>query len=498
MSKTNVFLIGLFMWVSGWAQTRMIPHVTRAAGGFSTHIQIHGLDSSAHDWALEAFDAQGLLLAAAEGTIAAGGFQSSSIADLFGIDEVSHIRIVEGDEVMFTAGYQATGEASGIAHVVEEDRFAQAWRVPAGSASVTWDGIAVVNLDDGAVDIRVVQFDGQGRLLNDRSPASLSGIAPSGKGLLVFSQAFSPVEGSFYEVQSTGDITITALRGDLDGSRFLWSNAAIPMTSPLATKTVFSSTRDGNEEIYILNEEDGELRRLTTHPAQDTEPEWSPDGHKIVFRSHRSGDGDLYVMDTDGSNLQQLTSHPALDGQPVWSPDGQQIAFSSLRSDSGRPEVFVIDVESQMVTQLTFALGVSPSWSPSGSQIVFQTLFGNNNDLSILSLIDGSLTRLTDSVAFDEAPDWSPDGTLIAFESDRHGNNEIYVMNADGTNVIRLTNHLASDENPKWSPDGKWLRFSSFRDGDFEIYALSVESGSLIRLTDSPADDEFPNTFIGR
>ena len=95
---------------------------------------------------------------------------------------------------------------------------------------------------------------------------------------------------------------------------------------------VFSSERDGNPEIYVMDTNGGNQRRLTNNPDDDWEPSWSPDGKRIAFSSDRDGASEIYVMDADGSNQLNLTNNnPGLDSSPSWSPDGKRIAFSSNR-----------------------------------------------------------------------------------------------------------------------------------------------------------------------
>ncbi len=76
-------------------------------------------------------------------------------------------------------------------------------------------------------------------------------------------------------------------------------------------------------------------RRLTNHPGNDRDPAWSPESGRIAFYSDRDGNNDIYVMDADGGNVRNLTRHPANEYHPTWSPDGTRIAFSSDRDGTG-------------------------------------------------------------------------------------------------------------------------------------------------------------------
>src|SRR5215216_6682223 len=86
------------------------------------------------------------------------------------------------------------------------------------------------------------------------------------------------------------------------------------------TKIAFTSDRDVNREIYVMNAQDGSNQtRLTMNPAFDFDPSWSPDGTKVAFTSDRDGNTEIYVMNAqDGSNQTRLTDNGASDGLAEW------------------------------------------------------------------------------------------------------------------------------------------------------------------------------------
>jgi Tol biopolymer transport system component len=94
--------------------------------------------------------------------------------------------------------------------------------------------------------------------------------------------------------------------------------------SPNGTKIAFESKfrgeSEGIPEIYVIDVDGGNLRRLTDTPAAEGNPSWSPDGTKLVFPSRRAGDWEIYTMNADGTDPQRLTDTPQSEGAPSWSP----------------------------------------------------------------------------------------------------------------------------------------------------------------------------------
>jgi Tol biopolymer transport system component len=282
--------------------------------------------------------------------------------------------------------------------------------------------------------------------------------------------------------------------------------------APKQAQILFTSDRDGNFEIYVMDADGKNQRRLTNHPEKDLCPVWSPDGQKIAFHTKRdwkAGFGwEIYVMDADGGNQRSVTNHPARqEYSPAWSPDGQRIAFNSDRD--GDWEIYVMDADGENPRRLTNSPGQDafPAWSPDGQRIAFSSMRDGNDEIYVMDINRKNPRRLTNNPAVDGGASWSPDGQKIAFtRTDTPGgvwdgqSSEIYVMDADGKNQRRLTNNLAYDGNPVWLPDGQKIAFSSMRDGNGEVYTMDADGKNQRNLTNDPENagisDWFDPAFV--
>ena len=231
------------------------------------------------------------------------------------------------------------------------------------------------------------------------------------------------------------------------------TSTSVPATKPYAGgRIAFASDRYGNMEIYVMDADGSNQRRLTNSPHYDNSPSWSPDGTRIAFTSKRDGNYEIYVMDADGSNQRRLTNSTHYDNSPSWSPDGARIAFDSSHYDNY--EIYVMDADGGNQLKLTNNPAVDwyPSWSPDGARIAFDSYRDGNYEIYVMDSDGSNQRNLTNNPAQESSPSWSPDGARIAFRSNRDGNNEIYVMDSDRSNERRLTNNSADDRSPSWSP----------------------------------------------
>ena len=207
-----------------------------------------------------------------------------------------------------------------------------------------------------------------------------------------------------------------------------------------------------NFDIYRLSKTK-DLKNLTNSEGYDAEATVHPFEEKIIFTSLRDGDIDLYEMDYDGNNLKRITSEFGYDGGAFYSPDGTKIVWRGWYPKNEKEiiqwknnikknyiesvplDIFVADRDGKNKIQLTNngATNWSPSWHPSGEYIVFSSnkddwldefdSYGPNFELYLMEISTGKLTRLTYNSTFDSFPVFSKDGSKIVYSSNRNAEN---------------------------------------------------------------------------
>jgi Tol biopolymer transport system component len=125
-----------------------------------------------------------------------------------------------------------------------------------------------------------------------------------------------------------------------------------PALSPDRTRVVFSSNRGGSYDLYLMDVDGRNLRRLTTDPGTEWEPVWTPDGSRIVYTGIPQGaQAQLHVLRPDGHPPQALTAGPGSNQAPAVSADGQTLAFVSTRD--GNQEIYLMPIEGGEARRVT-------------------------------------------------------------------------------------------------------------------------------------------------
>jgi Tol biopolymer transport system component len=205
-------------------------------------------------------------------------------------------------------------------------------------------------------------------------------------------------------------------------------------------RLTYSSYRPAGWDLYLYGSPGTEPRRLTDHPALDYEAAFSPDGRWIVFTSERDGNPSLYVLDLEAEDPPRLLvrSH-AMQDQAALSPDGRRLAFVSTHG--GDADIYLLPFVPDSTQDVSDAVNLTdhpggdfrPAFSPDGMRIAFSSdrdgafsrdptfpfVVRHEGDIYVVNVDGSGLQRVTDSPGWDGSPAWSDDGKSLLFYSER-------------------------------------------------------------------------------
>ena len=275
------------------------------------------------------------------------------------------------------------------------------------------------------------------------------------------------------------------------------------VTSTLWGKIVFYSDQGGNWDIYTMNSDGSNQKKLTKSHATDGNPAWSPNGQQIAFDRELNGKYYVYVMDADGSNERRLTHHRGASGSPNWSPDGSLIAFNSNQNADRehRFNIFVMNPDGTNIKQLTkFHFVSRPKWSPDGKRIAFEGFVEKTREVYIMNPDGTNVWRVSEPEPKTGMylGGWSPDGKQILYGAAVEGKVAkktlvIATLDPFGRNVVRQRERINIPDIPiigqSWGADGKSILFASKPAFHRHIYRLRLADRKLIQLTDGLGND---------
>ena len=218
------------------------------------------------------------------------------------------------------------------------------------------------------------------------------------------------------------------------------------------TQIAFSYAND----IWIVDRNGGNARRLTTNPAREIYPVFSPDGSQVAFARFNPAAGpfgwDVYVVTVAGGEERRVTYHPDLDFPVNWTPDGKSILILSFRHRTslfgGR--LYTVPAHGGFATAVPVPRGWQGSFSPAGDRIAYTPLLntreivywrnyrgGATGRIWIVKLTDGATEVIPHANFNDSDPMWI--GDKVYFVSDRSGTENLFVYETTKKTITQLT-----------------------------------------------------------
>jgi len=270
-----------------------------------------------------------------------------------------------------------------------------------------------------------------------------------------------------------------------------------PRWSPDGNWIAFQQGDGVRNDVFVISQAGGELRKLTAERAMIRGLAWLPDSSGVVYASSRGSTVPylpplaLWEVKLEGGAARQITTadswyeQPDIDGSGLVATSRVRISFDIWRFPFGENAADNVQRAEQVTRQTGHVL--TPSEAPAGNELVFLSDSGGHGNLWVLSAANGDLRQVTfehDPGVAMGAPIWSPDGRSIAFVSSKGRTGfefGVWLVNPDGTN---LRNVAPRGLGMSWAPDGRWIYFAESSTGN--LYKVPSSGGTAVKVRAEP------------
>jgi len=212
-----------------------------------------------------------------------------------------------------------------------------------------------------------------------------------------------------------------------------------------------------NNDLYLMDMRTKSASILSNREGVNSGAVFLSGGRKIALTLTVSGNAEIYEMDVESKELRKITNHFSADVDPSITADGTLMTFLSDRP--GKAMIYTLDPRGteSLVKRISFVgqFNATPRFSPDGKEIVFSSWLDNSFDLFRISSDGQGLSRLTKDFGSNEDPSYSNDGEFIAFTSQRvlsrvKIDQNIYIMDRDGGILGAITAGFGNCISPRW------------------------------------------------
>lgn len=259
------------------------------------------------------------------------------------------------------------------------------------------------------------------------------------------------------------------------------------------------------KELYIMDFDGKNARRLTNHGGVVMSPAISSDRSKILYSlinntRSKTRNNNLYVLDMNTGKSEMVSNRSGINSGAVFMPGDRTIALTL--SHTGNAEIYELDLASKkIIGTLTkhYAADVDPSVNVDGTKLTFLSGRAAKAEIYTMDLpgTEVNTKRISYVGKFNATPRFSPDGKEIAFSSWLDNRFDIFRIGANGHNLVRLTKDFGSNEEPTYSNDGQFIAFTSQRvlsrtKAVQNIYTMTREGEIIGQISDGLGNCQSP------
>ena len=338
---------------------------------------------------------------------------------------------------------------------------------------------------------------------------------PTGEGWVLTLEAHDIVYGSLqdrgtFPIPESGSASFRMAVHTASDAIVEWVTGEVGIA---ATRVVFAMRAFGEQrgkELYIVDSDGENLRRLTWDQSLVASPVWSPDGTRIAYSSWKAGSARLYERHLrTGADRALVPEGAGQQLTPTYHPDGGEVVFAVIGAEPRG--LYSYDADRNCC--LTHLGGgayhdISPGYSPDGSEIVFMSnrLGVATPQVYVGKPVRGNVPELLSPYRYGDGgyfadPDWSPTSSRVAFSggiAQRRQANRYHIFVADverGDNWLVQLTQEGNNEDPSWAVDGRHIVFSGRRDygsGVFVVDAITGRTRVLVANVEAADPDWSP------
>ena len=252
------------------------------------------------------------------------------------------------------------------------------------------------------------------------------------------------------------------------------------------------------KELFTMDWNGKNLKRLTFHRSIVLSPLWAPDGKSVAYSTFvynkklKKRQNVIFLYDLKTQLIRLLSNRNGANLGAAFYPDGKSLLIT-LGVGKGIMDIFKFQVSKNQIEALTFgpssAIHVEPSIHPRNKNIAFSSNQKGKVHIFTMNPRGKGQKQLTFAGHYNSSPSWAPFENKLAFSGKAGGRFDIFTIRGDGTNLKRITKlrrkngTFANSESPSFSPDGRFVVFTSDLSGTYQLYVMNLDDRSIERIT---------------
>ena len=258
------------------------------------------------------------------------------------------------------------------------------------------------------------------------------------------------------------------------------------------------NTAKNKKEIFLMDWQGDNQKRLTYHRSISLSPFWSPRGDKILYtafvynKKHARRQAVLFSYSRKDHNIRVVSDKRGANLGASFFPDGKSLLLT-LNVGKSLMDIFKFNIRTRRLSPLTLgpsgAIHVEPSVHKKTKQIAFSSNKNGKVHIYTMNPRGGNKKQITFAGHYNSTPSWSPDRNQLVFSGKSRGRFDIFMIHGTGSGLKRLTRlkrangTWANSESPSFSPDGRFIVFTSDVSGSYQLYIMNLDNSSIERIT---------------